>query len=135
MEHERMEKKTYADRFKVHCSREYLESFGNEDGPWSEDEEDIAQGLAWGKEKALLLKWVRKQIRRRLSAPQRRCIELYYFKDMTYAEIGKKIGCAPSTACRNVQRGIKRLQTAARVDPPAHLKPKRHRSVKRASER
>ncbi len=102
-----------------------MENFGNGANPWWEDEADVSAGLAWGEEKERLLKWVRKQMRRRLTEKQRRCIELYYFKDMTYVEIGKTVGCAPSSACRSVHRGITRLREAARVDPPAHLKDRR----------
>lgn len=122
-----MEKRTYADRFKVNCDPAIIESYGNGDGPWSETETEVAAGLAWGEEKARLLKWVRKQMRRRLTQKQRRCIELYYFEDLTFAEIGKKTGCAPSSACRSVHRGLKRLQAAAKLDPPAHLVPRRRR--------
>ena len=125
-----MLKRTYADRFKVNCEPAIIESFANREAPWHESEDDITAGLAWGEEKARLLKWVRKQMRRRLTVKQRRCIELYYFKDMTYAEIGKEMGCASSSACRSVHRGIKHLQAAAKTDPPAHLKSGR-RSLRR----
>tara|TARA_R110001592_G_scaffold133960_2_gene349500 strand:- start:635 stop:1036 length:402 start_codon:yes stop_codon:yes gene_type:complete len=127
-----MEKRNYADRFKMSCTPGIMESFGNGDNPWSEDEETVNEGLAWGEEKERLLKWVRKQMRRRLTEKQRTSIALYYFKDMTYVEIGKKMGCAPSSACRSVHRGIQRLREAARVDPPAHLKSCR-RSTRRVT--
>lgn len=120
-----MEKRTFADRFKVSCCPELMQSYANEDSAWHEDEAAVRVGLAWGEEKARLLKWVRKQMRRRLTAKQRRCIELYYFKDLTYVEVGKKAGCSASSACRSVQRGLKRLRAAAKADPPEHLKPRR----------
>lgn len=120
-----MEKRTHADRYKVSCCPEIMESFADEEHPWRESEAEVADGLAWGEEKARLLKWVRKQMRRRLTAKQRRCIELYYFKDLTYVEAGKKAGCSASSACRAVQRGLIRLRAAAKTDPPEHLKPRR----------
>ena len=125
-----MERRTYADRFKVNCAPEIIENYGNGAAPWQESAEDIDEGLAWGEEKARLLKWVRRQMRRRLTAKQRTAIHLYYFEDLTYAEMGKRMKCAPSSACRSVHRGIRRLREAARVDPPAHLKPKRRRGVR-----
>jgi len=127
-----MEKRTYADRFKVNCNPAIIESYAEGDGAWSETEAEVAAGLAWGDEKARLLKWVRKQMRRRLTDKQRRAIHLYYFEDLTYAEIGVKMGCAPSSACRSVHRGILRLREAARIDPPAHLA-ERRRSIRRTA--
>lgn len=125
-----MEKRTFADRFKVTCAPTIIESFGGGDGAWAETEEEVAAGLAWGEEKARLLKWVRKQMRRRLTEKQRAAIQLYYFEDLTYVEMGVRMGCAPSSACRTVHRAIRRLREAARLDPPSHLKPRR-RSLRR----
>ena len=109
-----MENRTYADRFKVNCCPSVMAEFTNEEGAWSEDKREVAAGLAWGREKERLLKWVRQQMRRRLTAKQRRAIELYYFKDLTYAEIGRRMGCSPSAACRSVHRGLERLRCAAK---------------------
>lgn len=122
-----MEKRIFEDRFKVSCGPEIMEGFANEDSFWSEDEAATDAGLAWGEEKVRLLKWVRKQMRRRLTPRQRRCIELYYFKDLTYLEVGHKTGCSASSACRSVRRGIRRLRAAVQTDPPKHLKPRRRR--------
>ena len=99
-------------------------------GNWYESEDDIAAGLAWGEEKARLLKWVKIQMRRRLSPRQRRAIELYYFENLTYAEAGRRMRCAPSTVCRAVHRGINRLREAVYLDPPAHL-PRARPTLKR----
>lgn len=120
-----MEKRTYADRFRVECDPHILESYANEDSPWQEDEAAIRAGLAWGEEKARLLKWVRRQMRQRLTPKQRACIELYYFKNMTLAEVGEKTGSSASAACRTMKRGINRLRVAVRVDPPGHWGPGR----------
>lgn len=108
-----MEKRTFADRYKVNCCPSIMAEFTNEDGPWSEDESVIAAGLAWGREKKRLLHWVRLRMRR-LTEKQRRCIELHYFKGLTYIEVGKLVGCSPSAACRSAQRGIEGLRQAAR---------------------
>lgn len=113
-----MEKRMYADRYRVNCCPFIMAEFTNEESPWSEDEATVTAALAWGKEKALLLKWVRRQMRQRLTLKQRRAIDLHYFKDLTYAEVGEKMGCSASAACRSVLRGIKRLRHAAKVDPP-----------------
>lgn len=120
-----MEKRTFGDRFKVSYTPQSLDEFTNQDSPWHESAAKVEAGLAWGEEKARLLKWVRKQMRRRLTPKQRRCIELYYFQNLTYRQVGKRTGCCPSSACRAVQRGIHRLRAAARLDPPEHLRQKR----------
>lgn len=111
-----MENRTYADRYKVNCCPSIMAEFTNEEGPWNEDKATVAAGLAWGKEKERLLKWVRQQMQRRLTVKQRRAIELHYFKDLTYAEMGPKMGCSPSAAYRSVQRGLERLRSAAKKD-------------------
>lgn len=109
-----MEKRNYADRFKVNCCPSIMAGFTNEEGAWSEDEREIRAGLAWGGEKERLLNWVRQQMRRQLTQKQRRAIELYYFKDLTYVQIARKMGCSPSAACRSVHRGLERLRCAAK---------------------
>ncbi len=109
-----MENRTLSDRYKVNCCPAIMAEFTNEEGPWHEAKDTIAARLAWGKEKERLLRWVRWQMRWRLTTKQRRAIELYYFKDLTYVEIGRKIGCSPSAACRAAQRGLERLRGAAK---------------------
>ena len=109
-----MEKRNYADRFKVNCGPSAMAGFTNEESPWNEDEQSIAAGLAWGEEKERLLSWVRWQMRWRLREKQRRAIELYYFEDLTYAEIGLRMGCSSSAAYRSVRRGLEKLRESAR---------------------
>lgn len=113
-----MGKRVYADRFQVNYCPFSLAERTNEDGAWHETEAEIARGLAWGEEKARLLKWVRYQMRRRLTDKQRRCIELHYFRGLSFTEIQAQTGISGPSACRIVQRGIERLRVAARVDPP-----------------
>lgn len=113
-----MEKRAYADRFQVNYCPFSLAERTNEDGAWHESEGEIARGLAWGEEKKRLLKWVRYQMRRRLTDKQRRCIELHYFRGLSFTEIQAQTGISGPSACRIVQRGIARLRVAARVDPP-----------------
>jgi len=122
-----MEKRIWKDRFKVSCDPRHMEGFANEDSFWNESEASVMAGLAWGREKARLLKWVRKQMQWRLTPRQRQGIELYYFKNLTYYEVGQEMGCTTSSASRSIERGIHRLRVAARNDPPALPKPRRRR--------
>ncbi|MBX3176071.1 MAG: hypothetical protein KF886_01800 [Candidatus Hydrogenedentes bacterium] len=112
----------FGDRYQVTCCPELMAAYRNEDSPWSESEAEVAAAIAWGMEKARLLRWVRAQMRRRLTARQRRCIELYYFEGLTHEEVGRRLGCSTSSSCRSVQRGIARLRIAARVDPPGGVR-------------
>lgn len=107
-----MENRNFADRYKVNCSPSHMTKFTNEEGPWSEDEKSIAAGLALGQEKERLLNWVRQRMRL-LTWRQQQAITLYYFKDLTFAEIGMLAGCSPSTACRSAKRGVARLREVA----------------------
>ena len=111
-----MDNRTYSDRYKVNYSPSVMAGFTNEEGPWSENEQDIVAGLAWGREKDRLLKWVRLQMRRHLTRKQRRALQLYYFKNLTFGEIALEVGCSPSAACRSVQRGVERLRDVAREE-------------------
>jgi DNA-directed RNA polymerase specialized sigma24 family protein len=111
-----MDNRTFADRFKVNCCPSTMAGFTNEEGPWNEDEQTIAAGLAWGEEKARLLRWVRWQMRWRLRDKQRQAIELHYFEDLTYVEIGLRMGCSTSAAYRSVRRGLAKLRESARQE-------------------
>lgn len=111
-----MDNRTFSDRYKVSCGPSLMARFNNQDSPWSEDGQDIEIGLAWGREKERLLKWVRLQMRRHLTQKQRRALHLHYFKNLTFGEIALEMGCSPSAACRSVQRGVDRLRDVAREE-------------------
>jgi RNA polymerase sigma factor (sigma-70 family) len=85
--------------------------------PWYETPEEVAAGLAWGREKARLLRWVRKRMGERLTLRERRCIELYFFQGMTYREAAVKTGVNASSVHRAVQRGLRKLRAAAARRP------------------
>jgi RNA polymerase sigma factor (sigma-70 family) len=83
---------------------------------WAETEEDIAMALAWGEEKARLFAWLRPMLRRRLTLPERRAIELHYFHDLSYRQIGRRLKCNHSTVCRAVHRGVRKIRRAAELE-------------------
>jgi DNA-directed RNA polymerase specialized sigma24 family protein len=122
-----MEKRYFGDRFRVTFDPEILDGYTNDYSPWHESKAEIEAGLAWGKEKARLLKWVRSQMRRHLTITQQQCIELHYFKDLSYTEVSKRTGISRTSVCRAVQRGVHRLRALVRTDPPEHLRLKRRR--------
>ena len=89
--------------------------------PWHEDHETIQHALAWGRKKAKLLLWVRSQMVLRLTAVERRCIELYYFQGLNYREAAAVLGVNASSVYRAVQRGLRKLREAARQRPDLRL--------------
>ncbi len=90
------ELRTYGDRFKVCFSPELLDGYAASESLWFESDDEVEAALTRGEERERLLKWVRKQMRQRLTAKHRRCIELYYFQDLSYEEVGREVGCTRS---------------------------------------
>lgn len=113
-----MRDSTRAGRNAVLMGSEVLRLFETERGAWYETPEEIEQGIEWGKQKAHLLRWVRKQMGRKLTARERRCVELYFFEGLTYREVGQITGTNASSACRAVARSIRKLKMQAQEDPP-----------------
>ncbi len=80
------------------------------DSLWHETDEDVRDGLEYGREKARLLRWVRRHMRSRLTARERHCIELLYFRGLTCREAGERTGTHPSSVHRSAQRGLAKLR-------------------------
>lgn len=89
-----------------------LASFSQEQNIWYETEEDIENGIRWGKRKAWLLRRVKETMKARLTPRQHKCVTLYFFKGMTYQEIADATSTDPSSVCRAVNRGLHVLQWA-----------------------
>ena len=92
----------------------YFASIGEKSSPWHEDEQTIEEGLEWGRQKARLLRWVRRQAGRRLTARERQCLEMHFFEGITFAEMGARTGTNASSAYRAVRRSLRKLREAAR---------------------
>ena len=116
-----------ADRNAVSVSPDFYGYIPASAAAWYESAEEIKAGLAYGRQKKILLAWVRQHMTK-LSVSQQKYIELYYFEGLSYQEIADKEGVATSTACRTVLRGINKLRAAAGLPPsdPA-LRPGRKR--------
>ena len=111
-----MEKRSRASRFALTFDPVVMRLFSNERGAWHETEAEVDQGLIWGKEKAVLLAWVRKQMDRRLTPVERRCVELYYFHGLTFRQASTVTGTNASSVYRAVRRSVRKLQLAAKED-------------------
>lgn len=81
---------------------------------WFEAPEEIEDGLEWGRRKAELLRWVRRTMGRKLTQREWRCIELHFFKDLTYGEVGLLLGTSTSSVHRAVHRALSKLREAAK---------------------
>lgn len=80
---------------------------------WRETPGEIRAELAWGRRKARLLAWVRRVMAERLTERERACIELHYFRGLTYEAISRLTHTNRSSCCRAAQRGVRRLRAAA----------------------
>jgi RNA polymerase sigma factor (sigma-70 family) len=123
-----MTKRTRASRYESVLTPDLLKRFTEEQGAWYESPEEVEEALAWGREKARLLRWVRKQMRGSLTPRQMTQIELYFFHGLTYRQVAQKLGINEATAHRGVQRALRKLKRAAIRQ---HIRPK----FKRTSER
>ena len=105
-----MRDRTRAGRNAVLMGPEAVRLFQTERGAWFETPEEIEAGLEWGKQKAELLQWVRRQMGRHLTVRERRCIELYFFEGLTYREAGEKTGTNASSVYRAVARSLRKIR-------------------------
>lgn len=108
-----MPRKIRSERVEVPVDPHKLRRQPNENGFWYESEDAVAAGLWWGREKARLLRWVRRQMGRRLTARERACIQLHFFRGLSYREIGAATQTDASSSYRAVRRGIYKLRAAA----------------------
>lgn len=93
-----------------------LEKMSCDRSMFYETPEEIAAGLEWGRRKAELLHWIRRQMGRRLTRRERRCVELHFFAGKTYQEVGEFTGTNASSAHRAISRAMRKLRQAVRQD-------------------
>jgi RNA polymerase sigma factor (sigma-70 family) len=108
-----MEHRSRAQRLEVLVRPQKIDLFCVEQSAWYETPEEIERGLERGVEKARLLRWVRRQMGRKLTARERHCIELYFFEGLTFREIARRTDTNASSAYRAVRRALRKLKVAA----------------------
>lgn len=91
-----------------------LGSAATEAGLWYESPEEVEEGLKRGRERVELLRWIRKQMGRKLTPRERHCLELYYFEGLSYREVGGLTGTSMATAHRDVARSLRKLRLCAK---------------------
>lgn len=111
-----MRDSTRAGRNAIAMSLETMRHFESERAAWFETPAEIEEGIEWGKRKAVLLRWVRRQMNAHLTQRERRCVELYFFEGHTYREIGRITETNASSAYRAVARSLRKLRVQAKED-------------------
>jgi DNA-directed RNA polymerase specialized sigma subunit len=104
-----------------------LRWFRSDQSLWHETPEEITAGLEWGRRKAELLSWVRRQIKTRLTRRERRCMELYFFEHLNYRQVGHVTDSHASSVFRAVQRSLRKLRQAAAEEHITLLQRRRRR--------
>lgn len=82
-------------------------------GIWHETTSEITQALEAARERALLLRWVRREMGRRLSPRENRFLEEHYFLARSAAVVARDNGVDRSTVTRALRRAIGKLRQAA----------------------
>ena len=89
------------------------ESVAQCDSLWHETEQERARAIEEARRRAELLRWVRRQMGRRLTSVEQRCVEQYYFQGLTYRDAGACVGLNASSVCRAVRRAVNKLRAVA----------------------
>lgn len=110
-----------AQRLEVFVGNEWIEELPSTGTFWHETERQVAERLTWGREKARLLAWVRRQMAHRLTECERAAVELHYFEGLSFRDAAERLRRNPSSVCRAVQRSIRKLRQAAAED---HIHPR-----------
>ncbi len=79
-------------------------------GLWHETPEEIEEALELGREKARLLRWVRRHMRSRLTPLERYYVQELFFRGRYYRDVAARRGVDPSVVHRSVQRGLAKLR-------------------------
>jgi RNA polymerase sigma factor (sigma-70 family) len=90
-----------------------VEKVEREKGLWYESPEEVAAGLRAGRRRAVRMRWVLRQMERRLSARERRCVELYYLRGLSYRDVAAEVGSTRAKVERMIRRAIAELRKAA----------------------
>ena len=82
-------------------------------GIWHETASEVAQALEAAQERTLLLRWVRREMGRRLSPRESRFLEEHFFLARSAAAVARNSGVDRSTVARALRRAIVKLRQAA----------------------
>lgn len=99
-----------AERHSTHMAPEVWARLCNEDGLWYESPEEVAEGFAEGDVRRSRLRAIHEAMKA-LPQKHREVLDLYFFHDKTYRDIGAIYGGRnPGNIYRLVQSAIKLLR-------------------------
>ena len=93
------------------------ETFGEmprESAFWHATKSEVAAKLSYGQRKAEVLRWVRRQMGRRLTKRERHCVEMHFFLGLSYREMAKATSTNPAAGHRAVGRALRKLRQAVK---------------------
>ena len=97
---------------------ERVSRYPKERALWHETPEEVKAGLKQARERARLFRWVRRQMARKLTPRERRCVELYFLENLTFREAAERTGTNASSVYRAVRRSLRKLRLAAQQGRP-----------------
>ena len=97
-------------RLGMRMGRHTLGRLSNEDSPWYESGEEVADKLETGKKNKETINDLRKIMHESLTKTEAQVIELRYFEDLNLREIATLLYRNPSTILRNLRRAIAKLR-------------------------
>jgi RNA polymerase sigma factor (sigma-70 family) len=99
---------------RVRFSERAVEDVGEQQGLWYESPEEVEAQLVQGGVRDARMRWVLRQMERRLEARERRCVEMHYLQDKTFREIAKELALPKSAVERIVRGAVAKLRSARR---------------------
>lgn len=110
----RLKHTRHKKKLEITCDPHILARTTNATNLWHETEQEIEEALAEAAEKALLLRWVRREMRRRLTPRERRYLEEHYFNALSVDTVAQRNGVHRTSVYRGLHRAIGKLRRAAR---------------------
>jgi RNA polymerase sigma factor (sigma-70 family) len=105
-----------AQRFRVTLAPAIMDRFLRSQGAWFETADDTRERLRRNARHDALMAWVVARMPELLTTRERQCIDLHYFRGLSYREIGEATSTNKTSAFRAVERGIRKLREAKEKD-------------------
>ncbi|MBI1320275.1 MAG: hypothetical protein GC168_15215 [Candidatus Hydrogenedens sp.] len=99
-----------AHRFRVTLAPAIIDHFHHEQGAWKASPHEERCRERHQARCRVLMAWVEERIPRLLTNRERQCIDLYFYRGMSYREIGEATSTNKSSAFRGVERALRKLR-------------------------
>lgn len=111
----------------VYVSDKFLEEVPESKSIWYESENEVEFKVKRAKERAKLLRWIKKQMERTLTRKEKAYIEYYFFTGLTLEEISNRFRVNPSSVSRGIKRAVRKLRRLKENDSITLYKKKMRR--------